>query len=211
MSDSYSKIVLASTGGSGTGYLLRYFYHIQDVPGETHWVASENFFTVLESEFPGEFSDITEENIFQKINQKFGKKSSEVSKHVVKIFNVRDLKAPPSSGSVAYDSMVILPCSMKTLGSISSGVSANLIERAADVSLKENRKCILVVRESPYNLIHINNMKTFVEAGGTILPASPGFYQRPESINDIYDFIVDRIFTNAGINKRVITPWGSDE
>jgi len=201
------KIIVGSTGGSGCGYLLRYFFHISTLEGETHWIASDNFHLVLHEEFGLSFKGLTGDEIMEKIFKLYGRPDGE-SRQKIFVHDVRDLAATPSSGSVLFDAMVILPCSMKTLASAANGISTNLIERAADVSLKERRKLLLVARESPYSLIHIQNMEKLTLAGATIMPASPGFYHRPQSINDLYDFMVDRIFSHLKIERRVIKPWG---
>ncbi len=111
-----------------------------------------------------------------------------------------------ASGSSAFDAMIIIPCSMGTLGRIASGVSENLIGRTADVMLKERKKLILVTREMPLNLIHINNMKTVTEAGGIICPASPAFYNNPETVENIADTVVERVLDLAGFDITA-TRW----
>jgi 4-hydroxy-3-polyprenylbenzoate decarboxylase len=113
-------------------------------------------------------------------------------------YSSQDFYAPFASGSAGYDAMMICPCSMGTLGRIASGVSNDLMTRAADVMLKERQKLILVVRESPYNLIHINNMKTVTEAGGIICPATPSFYSKPQTFEALAATVVDRALTLAG-------------
>lgn len=118
-----------------------------------------------------------------------------------------DFMAPFASGSAQYDTMIIIPCSMGTLGRISNGISDDLISRAADVILKERRKLITICRESPLNLIHINNMKTITEAGGIILPATPSFYSRPKALEDVAATVVDRVIDIAGL-KLESYRWG---
>jgi 4-hydroxy-3-polyprenylbenzoate decarboxylase len=118
-----------------------------------------------------------------------------------------DFYAPFASGSCSYDTMIICPCSMGTMGRIASGTSEDLVSRAADVMLKERRRLILVPRESPYNLIHIENMKTITVAGGIICPASPSFYSKPVTIAELAGTIVDRILVLAGFNIPVRS-WG---
>ncbi|PIF01900.1 MAG: 3-octaprenyl-4-hydroxybenzoate carboxy-lyase, partial [Draconibacterium sp.] len=110
-----------------------------------------------------------------------------------KVYNINDYNAPFASGSANYDAMVICPCSMGTVGRIAHGISNNLITRAADVMLKERRKLIIVPRESPFNSIHINNLKILSDAGAIILPAMPSFYSKPQSINELIDTVVYRI------------------
>ncbi|MFZ4706996.1 MAG: UbiX family flavin prenyltransferase [Bacteroidales bacterium] len=126
-----------------------------------------------------------------------------------KVFSPDDFFAPFASDSAGYDSMIICPCSMGTLGRISSGVSNDLITRAADVMLKERRKLIFMIRETPYNLIHIRNMQTVTEAGGIICPASPSFYGKPDSIEALAETVVDRVLHLAGFAFPSYH-WGED-
>jgi flavin prenyltransferase len=122
-------------------------------------------------------------------------------------YGVNDFMAPFASGSGKYDTMIIVPCSMGTLGRIASGMSNDLITRAADVILKEKRKLICVVRDTPYNLIHIRNMETITLAGGIICPASPSFYSRPQSIEQVVATVVDRVLDLAGFDITTFR-WG---
>ncbi len=115
------------------------------------------------------------------------------------VFENNNFYAPFASGSNAYDTMIVCPCSMGCLGRIANGISDDLISRAADVALKEKKKLILVTRETPLSLIHIENMKKITLAGGIILPANPSFYSKPKSINDIVETVVDRILSHADI------------
>lgn len=114
-------------------------------------------------------------------------------------YSKNDFMAPFASGSARYDTLIICPCSMGTLGRIASGISNDLTTRAADVILKERRKLILVVRDTPYNLIHINNMKTVTEAGGIICPASPSFYSKPNSFEQLAATVIDRVMDLSGL------------
>ena len=125
----------------------------------------------------------------------------------VTVYSVSDLFAPPASGSAGYDAMIICPCTMGTIGRIASGVSSDLMTRAADVMLKERKKLILVPREAPFSLIHLNNMKTLTEAGAIILPASPSFYSKPATIRDLALTVVDRAIALAGIGIDTYR-WG---
>ena len=124
-------------------------------------------------------------------------------------YNKDDFFAPFASGSAQYDTMIICPCSMGTLGRIASGLSNDLTTRAADVILKERRKLILVLRDTPYNLVHINNMKTVTEAGGIICPATPSFYSRPQSVQEVAATVTDRVLDLAGIPSGSYR-WGQE-
>ena len=123
-------------------------------------------------------------------------------------FSQRDFLAPFASGSGKYDTMIIVPCSMGTLGRIASGASSDLITRAADVILKERRKLICVVRDTPYNLIHIRNMETLTLAGAIICPATPSFYSLPKTIDEVAATVVDRVLDLAGLDISTFR-WGS--
>ena len=122
----------------------------------------------------------------------------------------QDFMAPFASGSGQYNTMIIIPCSMGTLGRIAGGVSNDLITRAADVMLKERRKLICVVRETPYNLIHIKNMETVTLAGGIICPATPSFYSKPSTIEEVAATVVDRVIDLAGLKQESFR-WGNHE
>jgi 4-hydroxy-3-polyprenylbenzoate decarboxylase len=117
--------------------------------------------------------------------------------------------APAASGSNPADAMVVCPCSMGALGAIAHGMADNLIERAADVMLKEKRPLILVPRETPFSLVHLRNMTRLAEAGATLLPANPGFYHRPQSVDQVVDFIVARILDHLGVPHSLMRPWGA--
>ncbi|KXK41615.1 MAG: 3-octaprenyl-4-hydroxybenzoate carboxy-lyase [Bacteroidetes bacterium OLB11] len=127
----------------------------------------------------------------------------------IKHYAINDYFSPIASGSSRYDALVICPCSMGTLGRIANGISDNLITRAADVMLKEKRKLICVVRDSPYNLIHVQNMKTIIEASGIICPASPSFYSLPQSIDELIMTIVERILNLLDIPAKTYQ-WGEN-
>lgn len=122
-------------------------------------------------------------------------------------YKEEDFSCPFASGSNPPDAMVVMPCSLKTLGEIANGVGGNLINRAAEVTLKERKKLILVVRETPYSLITIKNMEAVTLAGAVVLPASPGFYGRPKSIDDMVDFIVARVLDQLGLRHTLGRRW----
>ncbi len=123
------------------------------------------------------------------------------------VYDNEDMFSPPASGSSNFDAMVVIPCSMGTLAKISNGISSNLICRAADVMLKEQKPLIIVPRELPYNLIHLNNMTKIIQTGGIVLPASPSFYNHPNNINELVKTVTDRIlkYLNVPVN---IKEWG---
>ena len=122
-------------------------------------------------------------------------------------YDKNDFNAPFASGSAQYDSMVVIPCSMGTLGRIANGISNDLLTRAADVILKERRKLVLVAREAPYSLIHLNNMKLITEAGGIICPATPSFYSNPTTIEELAQTVVDRVLDLLKVDNKSFR-WG---
>lgn len=126
----------------------------------------------------------------------------------VKYYSTTDFSAPFASGSGQYDTMIIIPCSMGTLGRIATGISNDLITRAADVVLKERRRLICVARDTPYNLIHIRNMETITLAGGIICPATPSFYSKPQTIEAVAATVVDRVLDLAGFSIPTFR-WGN--
>ena len=129
----------------------------------------------------------------------------------VELYDSLDRGATPASGSAPSAGMVVCPCSMGTLASIAAGTSRNLVERAADVALKERRPLILVPRETPLSLIHLENMTRLTRAGATIMPAAPGFYHRPRSIDDLVDFVAARILDHLGVEHVIGARWKSGE
>ncbi len=125
----------------------------------------------------------------------------------LELYHHKDVASPISSGSFPVDGMAVVPCSGGTLGRIAHGISNGLLERAADVCLKERRRLVLVPREMPLGLIHLRNMTAVTEAGAIVLPASPGFYHRPSGIDDLVDMVAGRILASLGIESPVMKPW----
>ena len=129
----------------------------------------------------------------------------------VVLFPDDDRGAKPASGSQRTAGMVICPCSMATVAAVAGGTSRSLVERAADVTLKERRKLILVPRETPLSLVHLRNLVTVTEAGAVVIPAAPGFYHRPTRVSELVDFIVQRVLDQLGIDLEIARRWGGDE
>jgi 4-hydroxy-3-polyprenylbenzoate decarboxylase len=138
---------------------------------------------------------------------KFELGNTDFEKYPFNFYHKNDFFAPFASGSANYNSMIICPCSMGTMARIASGISNDLPTRAADVMLKERRKLILVIRDTPYNLIHINNMKTITEAGGIICPASPSFYSKPQNFEELASTVIDRVLSLCGFEFKKYE-WG---
>jgi 4-hydroxy-3-polyprenylbenzoate decarboxylase len=124
------------------------------------------------------------------------------------VFGRDQWTAPVASGSAAPDAMVVCPCTTATVSAIATGASRSLIERAADVALKERRSLLLVVRETPLSVVHLENMLRLARAGAVIMPAAPGFYHRPSTVEELVDFIVARVLDHLGIGQRLLPPWG---
>ena len=184
---SKTKIVIAVTGASGAIYaklLLDALISFDEV--EVGVVLSDNAKVVWEHEL--------------------GTKT--YNDYPFTFYAKNEFNAPFGSGSAKYDTMVVIPCSMGTLGRIANGISNDLLTRAADVMLKERRKLILVARETPYNLIHINNMKLVTEAGGIVCPATPSFYSQPKSVQELAQTVVDRVIDLMGLENEAYR-WNS--
>ncbi|MCR5455777.1 MAG: UbiX family flavin prenyltransferase [Bacteroidales bacterium] len=182
-------VVLAITGASGSIYAQRLLYYLEKSPQIS------------------KISVVTSRNAIDICRQEIGEIRQEGGKAVW--YDDHDFYAPFASGSNCGDAMVVCPCSMGTLGRIAGGISDSLILRAADVALKERRKLILVIRETPYSLIHIRNMETVTLAGGIICPATPSFYTNPTNIVELADTVVCRVLDLIGIHndsKR----WGNN-
>lgn len=182
------KIVVAVTGASGSVYaklILDKLITLKEQWKELSVVMTENAKEVWRTEL----------------------ESESYLNYPVKFFSQQDFLAPFASGSGQYNIMIIIPCSMGTLGRIATGVSDSLITRSADVVLKEKRKLICVVRDTPYNLIHIRNMETVTLAGGIICPATPSFYSKPKTIEDAASTVVDRVLDIAGFDIKTFR-WG---
>ena len=172
---------------------------------EIHLIVSDYGYFVLKDECGIDLKNTEPMEVFSAM---FG---SDVGNGTIIKYNFRDLTARISSGSFETEGMVIVPCSVKTLSGVASGISSNLIERSADVCLKENRLLVLVFRETPLNLIHIQNMLTLAQAGAKILPASPAFYQKPKTFEDLADFIAGKVLSLFKVEHNLYKKWGEEE
>lgn len=198
--ESKRKIIIAVTGASGAIYaetLLESIAVLDNRPQEAALVFTANAEEIWNYELGTEVSWLKSRDNSSTAN----------GSQLFKIYENDDFYAPFASGSSKYDTMIICPASMGMMGRIATGTADDLVSRAADVMLKERRKLILVPRETPYNLIHINNMKRLTEAGAIILPATPSFYSRPQSIKELVSTVTDRILDLAGFDPGT-TRWG---
>ncbi|HMK47949.1 MAG TPA: UbiX family flavin prenyltransferase [Methanocella sp.] len=182
-----NRIIIGITGASGVQYGIR-LLEVLDGHAETHLIMSRHAREIIECE-----TDIPMDHIVR-----------------MATFHYEDdnFMAPVASGSYRWDAMVIVPCSMKTLSSIATGLADTLISRAADVTLKEGRKLVIVPREMPLNLIHLENMVKLKQSGVAVMPACPGFYNRPKTIDDLVDNVVGRILDQIGIDNELFQRWG---
>lgn len=182
------RLIVAITGATGAIYGVRLLKVLRDLPGiESHLM----------------ISDAGVLNLHQELD--LGRKDVEALAHVV--HNVRDVGASIASGSFQSEGMIIAPCSMKTLAAVAHGLSDNLISRAADVVLKERRRLVLMVRETPFNLAHLRNMTAVTEMGGIIFPPLPGFYQRPKTIEEMVDHTVGRVLDLFDVPHSLTPRW----
>lgn len=183
------RILVAITGASGSLYAQRLLDNLDAARHELHVVLSQYAPVVIAEELPGGL-----------------RLPSGAISH-----NLRSMNAPFASGSNAPDAMVIIPCSMGTLGRIAHGYSEDVLLRAADVALKEKKKLILVPRETPLNLIHVRNFELLLQAGATILPANPSFYARPQSVEQVVDTVVARVLDHLGLPHKLAARWAEEK
>jgi 4-hydroxy-3-polyprenylbenzoate decarboxylase len=195
-------IALALTGASGAQYGLRLLQVLLAAKCRVYVLLSRAAEVVIRRETP---FDLPEGFAAQ---QGWFATHFPAQPGLLTLFDREDWFAPVASGSGAPDAMVICPASGGTLSALACGASNNLIERAGDVMLKERRKLILVPRETPYSQVHLENMLKLTQMGAVVLPASPGFYQYPQTIDDLVDFVVARILDQLGIAQSLLPPWG---
>ncbi len=183
------KIAVAITGASGSIYAKLFLDKLQQLKDQMQ-----------------ELSLVLTDNAKQVWETELG--NTNFSSYDARYFSTKDFTAPMASGSAKYDAMVIIPCSMGTMGRIAAGVSNDLITRAADVMLKERKKLILVIRDTPYNLVHIKNMETVTLAGGIICPASPSFYSKPANLQEAVETVVNRVIDLLELKNESFR-WGN--
>lgn len=181
------KILVAITGASGAIYGKRFLEVCRELGIETELIISS-----------------TGEKI---IKYEIGESKENLEKLAAKVYSYDDLTSPPASGSYRIDAMVIIPCTMGKLAKIANGITDDLIARGADVCLKQNRPLVLVIRETPLNLVHLENMLKVCRAGGIVLPASPAFYHKPKDIASLVDFVVGKVLDALNIPHNFYERW----
>ncbi len=195
-------VIVAITGASGAAYALQLIRHLVKADVPQHILLSNAARIVLKQEVELELPEDANETAAALSTH------LDVSASMIHCYGLADWFSPVASGSAGIKKMVIVPCSMGTLGRVAVGISDNLIERAADVILKEGRQLILVPRETPLSTIHLENMLKLSRMGASIIPAMPGFYHRPHSLEEIVDFMVDRVLDHLNIPNVDGKRWG---
>jgi 4-hydroxy-3-polyprenylbenzoate decarboxylase len=201
-SASPKRLVVAVSGASGALYAVRFLRQAAQHYDDVYVMLSENAGAVFAAETGGRLTAPFSAQAYLGSDRPYDN---------VHFLDSKDYFTPPASGSFVHDGMVVIPCSMGTLGRIAHGISNDLTTRAADVCLKERRKLILVVRDTPLNLIHLRNMVTVTEAGAIVLPAAPAFYHQPKTIEDLVDTVVARVLQNLGVPQDIQPQWAVDE
>jgi 4-hydroxy-3-polyprenylbenzoate decarboxylase len=204
MTDKNNAIALAITGASGAPYGLRLLESLLGAGRPVYLMISKAAQVVLTME-AGITVPSRPEEAQAMLGERYGAAPGQL-----RVFGREQWTAPVASGSNAPEAMVVAPCSTGTLSAIACGASNNLIERAADVMLKERRKLILMVRETPLSAIHLENMLQLARLGVVVMPASPGFYNNPESVDDLVNFMVGRVLDQLGIDSDLVRRWGAD-
>jgi len=190
--------MVAISGASGAIYAKRLLEVLPDAYDTIYLTASDNALGIVRDE-------LGVDGLTDLLRTCDSERSEESAFRIV---DASDLTAPPASGSHEYDGLVVIPCSMGVVGRVASGLSNDLVTRAADVCLKERRKLIMVVRETPFSLVHLRNMTALTEAGAVILPAAPAFYHGADSVGQLVDFVVDRVLRALGTDIRLVKGWG---
>ncbi len=195
------RLVVAVTGASGALYAVRFLRQAARHYDEVYVMLSDNAPAVFGAETGGR---LTRPYTAQEYL------GDEAAYDNIRFLDTKDYFTPPASGSFVHEGMVVIPCSMGTLGRIAGGISNDLTTRAADVCLKERRKLILVARDTPLNLIQLRNMVAVTEAGATVLPAVPAFYHQPKTVEDLVDTVVARVLQNLGVPQDLQPQWAVD-
>ncbi|MDP3296348.1 MAG: flavin prenyltransferase UbiX [Thermodesulfovibrionia bacterium] len=194
------SFIVAITGASGSIYGIRLIEVLLKSKHKVHLVISKQAFSIIKIETGINWTGNTASEIEKKIQKYFSSKN-------IKYYSENNLSAPFSSGSFITDGMFVVPCSMKTLSGIANGYANNLIERAADVMLKEGRRLILSPREMPFSAVHLENMLKLSRLGVKIIPPVPAFYHKPKNINDIVDFVAGKILDSAEVRHNIFKRW----
>ncbi len=189
------KFVVCITGASGAIYGIKLVQELSK-KSKVFLVVSKNGYVVMDREI-----GIKKEDFINSLPEN------------VKVFEPDDISAPIASGTqvVKTEGVIIAPCSLGTLGAVANGISNNLVHRVADVALKERKKLFLLLREMPFSLVHIENMRKVALAGAVVSAASPGFYHKPETVEDMVNFVVGKILDNFGVDHSLYKRWGNDE
>lgn len=202
MSNFKGKITLAITGASGSAYAMRLLECLVAANYQIYVLCSSAARVVFDTEIDLKLPS-SPDAASSFFSEKFNAKPEQIT-----VFGKEQWFSPVASGSSAPKQMIICPCSTGTLAAISQGMSDNLIERAADVVIKERGQLILVPRETPFSTIHLQNMLSLSQMGVTIMPAAPGFYHKPQSIDDLIDFMVGRMLDHLDIEQKIMPRWG---
>lgn len=205
MSGSKPPVALAFTGASGAAYGLRLLQCLLEAGRDVYLLYSQAAQIVFKME-AGVDLPSQPEQAQQLLSERYNATQGQLQ-----VFGRQQWMAPVASGSNPPESMVICPCTTGTLASVAAGLSQDLIDRAADVVLKEKKKLILVVRETPFSAIHLENMLRLSKAGAVIMPANPGFYENPQTIDDVIDFMVARILDHLNIPNTLVKRWGQKD
>ena len=194
------SFIVAVTGASGSIYGIRLIEGLLKSKHKVYLVISKQAFSIIKIETGINWTGNTASEIEKKIQKYFSSEN-------IKYYSENNLSAPFSSGSFITDGMFVVPCSMKTLSGIANGYANSLIERAADVMLKEGRRLILSPREMPFSAVHLENMLKLARLGVKIIPPIPAFYHKPKNIKDIIDFVVGKILDSAGVRHNIFKRW----